>query len=310
MKTRIYSFALLAGAVALVAAILFVTQAAVRLATAKRQLAKARETVIATRLKAPPTRAMPAPVAPLSAMAESSSSSSGVSAAFVARLEALKKTATGRAPGGVPLIHPEDLFEYHAPLKAAWFEAVKGHQWTEYGAFFANAKLSTAEIAQFEAIALDHERAMLEIRKTAEARGVPPSDSAIQQIKTDADQVRKSRLLALLGEERFRQFDTYEREDNARHNLLGLWNLVATTFYTDEPVTPAQINQLAALTTELGMFDPRKAEKIPDAFDQLAIKSATILSRRQLEVFDLMLDHAQYSLARWQMNNPEGTKGK
>jgi len=304
MKMRVVFVALLAGAVALVAALLFVTQATVRWATAKRQLATARETVIATRLTAPPPRVVLAPVTPLPSTAEWSSSSPGVSAAFVARLEALKKTATGRAPGGVPLIHPEDLFEYHAPLKAAWFEAVKGRQWTEYGAFFTNARMNAAEIARFEAIALEHERAMLEIRKTAEARGVPPTDVAIQQIKTNADELRKSRLLALLGEERFRQFGTYERESNARQNLLGLWNLVATTFYTDEPVTAAQMNRLAALTTELGMFDPRKAESIPDAFDQLAIKSATILSRRQLEVFDLMLDHQQYSLARWQMNSP------
>jgi hypothetical protein len=52
----------------------------------------------------------------------------------------------------------------------------------------------------------------------------------------------------------------------------------------------------------------KEANRIPDAFDQLTIRSATILTPRRFEVFDLMLDCQQYSLARWRLYNPEEAK--
>lgn len=306
MKTHLFPHSLLAGGVVFLGAALFTTYESLRLVANKRELATARREVAATRLKVPRPAAT-AKVARIRAL-PSGRSAPGTSDAFVERLESLKKKAIGRAPGGVPLIFPEDLFDYHPPLKATYLDAVKGRQWVEYGPFYANAGLNPAEIAQFEAIAMDHELAILEVRKTAEARGVDPADPAIQQIKTTADQMRKDRLLALLGDERFRQLENHTREGHARNMLLGLSNLVATTFYTDEPVTVTQMNQLATLTTEIGMFSASKANRNPDAFNQLTIKSATILTPRQLEVFDLMLDYQQYALARWQMYNPEEAK--
>lgn len=310
MKTRLLSYSLVGGGIACFVAALFATYESVRLIAARRHLTAARQEVTATRLRIPASAVSfpqnPAPPATF----EVAESPPSVSPDFVARLESLKKKAVGRAPGGVPLIHPEDLFDYHAPLKTAYLEAVKGRQWVEYGPFYANARLSPAEIEQFEAAGMARAIALLEMRKTAEARGVDPLDPSIKEIQAAAAQVRKDKLLTLLGPERFQQLRSYEEEIDSRRMLLGLKNLVATTFYTDEPITVAQMNQLAALTTEFGMFIPWVANKIPHAFDQLAMKSARILTPRQLEIFDLMLDHEQYSFARWQMNNPEEAKKK
>lgn len=307
MKTRPLSYSLLSGGIACFAAALFATYEGVHFVTARRHLRVARQEVTTTRLKIP---ARPAPSSQdrRQPAAAATAEPPPVSADFVARLESLKPKATGRAPGGVPLIFPEDLFEYHAPLKAAYLEAVKGQQWVEYGPFYANARMSAAEIEQFEAAGMDRALALLEMRKTAEARGVDPEDPAIKEIGTTANRVRQDKLRSLLGTERFQQLETYEEEIRSRRMLLGLHHLVSTSFYTEEPITVTQMNQIAALATELGMFDVTKSNNIPDAFNQLAIRSAAILTQRQLEVFDLMLDFNQYSLARWQMNNPEAAK--
>lgn len=300
MKTDLFPYRLLAGFGLFFAAALFTIYQSLRLVTSKRELASARQELAALQVpRLPPIDREGAPrvTAPTPTVPDASD-------AFVARLKSLKRKAKDRAPGGVPLIYPEDLFEYHAPLKAAYLDAVKGRQWVEYGPFYANAGLNSAEMAQFEAVAMDHELALLEVRKTAEARGVEPSNPAIQAIKILADKTRDDRLLGLLGDARFQQLENYKRERHARGNLLGLSHLVATTYYTDGPVTVAQMNQLAELTTELGMFLPSKASQNPEAFNQLAIKSASILTPRQLEVFDLMLDFHQHSLSRWQLYSP------
>ena len=211
------------------------------------------------------------------------------------------------------MINPEELFDYHEPLRQAYLEAMKGRQWVDYGPFFANAGLSPAEIEQFYAIAMEREIAWLEFRKIypgpSKDHNAPPTVEA-RELNEQASRVQKAKLAAMLGEERFAQFTRYEAEIDSRNMLLGLRNLVGTTFYSEEPVTVMQMNRLASLATELGMFSPEKANGIPDAFDQLAVKAARILSPRQLEVFDLMLDHEQYALAMWQLRYPDRVKQK
>lgn len=308
MKLSLVSPSFLGASAALVLASIFTAHQSLRLVAATRELSAARVEKARTRL------VRPTPVAaPVQVGAPENTEAPPVSSSFAARLEELKRRAVGRAPGGVPLINPEDLFDYHAPLRHAYLEAMKGRQWVEYGPFFVSAGLSPAEIEQFQAIAMERELAWLELRKRYPG---PNKDNAgtqppvAREMDVQAYRDKQAKIAALLGEERYQQFTQYAEELDSRSSLLGLRNLVATTFYTDEPVTAAQINQLAALTTEYGMFSAAKANGIPDAFDQLAVKSARILSPRQLEVFDLMLDHEQYALARWQLNFPDQAKQK
>lgn len=308
MKLPVISRAFLAAGAALVLATAFTARQSFRVVTAQQELSAARVEKARTRLVRPASVTAPAH-AGMSAPADAPA----VSPSFAARLEELKKRAVGRAPGGVPLINPEDLFDYHAPLRQAYLEAMKGRQWVDYGLFFANARLTPAEIDKFHAIAMERELAWLEFRKLHPG---PNKDNAgtetpeAREMNEQANRDKQAKLAAMLGEERFRQFIQYEAELGSHSRLLGLRNLVATTFYTDEPVTTTQMNQLAALATEYGMFSPAKANGITDAFDQLAVNSVRILSPRQLEVFDLMLDHEQYALAMWQLRFPDQAKQK
>lgn len=308
MNLPVLSHAFFLAGAALVLATAFTARQSIRLLTAKQELTIARLEKSRTRLVRPATA-----TAPTHAGAPVTAEAPVVSPSFAARLEELKKRAVGRAPGGVPLINPEDLFDYHAPLREAYLEAQKGRQWVDYGPFFANAGLTPAEIEQFYTIAMERELAWLEFRKLHPG---PNKDNAgietpeAREMNKQANRDKQAKLAALLGEERFKQFTQYAAELESRSRLLGLRDMVATTFYTDEPVTTAQMNQLAALATEYGMFSPPKANGIPDAFDQLAAKSARILSPRQLEVFDLMLDHEQYALAMWQLHSPDQAKQK
>lgn len=299
MKFPVISHAVLAASAALVVATAFTARQSFRLMAATEELTAARLEKARTRLM------RPAPVtAPAQLAASAKAEAPAVSPSFAARLEQLKSRAVGRAPGGVPLINPEDLFDYHVPLRQAYLEAQRGRQWVDYGAFFANAGLTSGEIEQFHAIAMERELAWLEFRKlhpgpNQDNNGVEAPEA--REMNERANRDKEAKLTALLGEKRFEQFKHYEAELPSRTMLLGLRNLVATTFYTDEPVTAAQVNQLAALATEYGMFSPAKANGITNAFEQLAVKSARILSPRQLDVFDLMLDHQQYALAMWQL---------
>jgi hypothetical protein len=293
------------GAALPVLAIAFTTRQLIRLTTATRMLSAARVEKAKTRLTLPAIAAVQA-----RAPAAAGTPPPVVSTSFVERLNELKKGADRHSPGAVPLIFPEDLFDYSPPLRQAYLEAKKGSLWVDYGPFFANARLTPAEIEQFCAIKMEREIAWLELKRTYPRHDTGPTDPQDTEASRQADLVQTAKLTELLGEERFKQFTQYNRELDARTMLLGLHNLVATTFYTDEPVTVAQMNQLAALAAEYGMFSMGKSNGIPDAFDQLAVKAAVILTPRQLEVFDLMLDEQQYSLAMWQLHFPDQAQRK
>ncbi len=306
MKIPFITQVCVAAAASLGLATVFTLRQASRLATAEQELSIAR-------LERARSLLVPAPTVTASTIDAPSDAGqmSGVSPSFAARLEELKKRAIGRAPGGVPLINPEDLFDYHAPLRNAYLDAQRGRQWVDYGPYFASAGLTGSEIEQFTLIGMERELAWLELRKRypgPNKDNAGSEDPAAREMNDEANRAKQAKLAVLLGEDRFQQLIQYQEELLARTRLLGLRNLVATTFYTDEPVTAAQMNQLAALATEYGMFSPAKAIGIPDAFDQLTVKSARILSPRQLQIFDMMLDHEQYALGMWQLRSQDPSK--
>jgi len=211
------------------------------------------------------------------------------------RLEELIKKAP-KVMGGIPLVYPEDLFVDHPALEQAFLEAENGRVRLKYGPFFARAGLTEQEIESFCRIYADSETRWTELNKLAFARGVPRSDPAIQELERAAGVERKARLAALLGEERSARLAEYQNEDGGGQLLLGLKNLIATTYYTPNPVTPEQLNALTAITTELGIFSPDKTAKNPEAFDQAAMRAGQILTPGQLEIFHLILDTQHVSM--------------
>lgn len=222
-------------------------------------------------------------------------------AGFLAKLETLKAKAP-KGPGGVPLIYPEELFDRCPSLREAYLRAKEGHIWLMYGPFFADAGLTKDEMRQFCAICMEREIACLEMRKL-----LPRSDPASEkspvraEMNREAEAQRKAKLVSVLGSDRYSRLEKFEEEIDGRRLILGLHNMVATTYYTEQPVSAAQMNQLSALATQWGMFDLAKAATLQDPFGQIAVGAASILSPQQLEIFDLMLDYQQLSFAKWQI---------
>lgn len=211
------------------------------------------------------------------------------------RLDELIKKAP-KVMGGIPLVYPEDLFVDHPALERAFLEAKNGNVRLKYGPFFALAGLDEREIEDFCRIYADSEARWAELNRLAFERGVPRSDAAIKEMERKSSEERKTRLAALLGDERSAKLAAYQDEDGGRQMLLGLKNLIATTYYTPNPVTPEQINTLTAITTELGIFSPDKTAENPEAFDQAAKRAGQILTPEQLEIFHLILDTQHVSM--------------
>lgn len=214
------------------------------------------------------------------------------------RLEALKKEAS-KGPGGIPLVRPEDLFVDHPTLERTFLAAMRGRTRLKYGPFFAQAGLSEQEIESFCQAYADSETRWTELNKLAFQRGIPRSDPSIQDLERKSSEERKARLAALLGPERSAQLSRYQDEDDSGQMKLGLKNLIATTYHTKDPVTPAQINALLAITTELRVFSPNELADTPGAFDEAATRASRILTPAQMDVFNLILDQQQVSLLRY-----------
>jgi hypothetical protein len=295
-----FSRGLIVAGVALGLATAFTALQSCRFVAAKRELAAARANAIRN-LVALSAREAPAPAAvkPVPTAPTPTAAAPDIAPDFVERLEELKRNAGTRGPGGVPLIFPEDLFPYHAPLRRAYLAAMQGQQRVDYGAFFANTRLTPAEIEQFLAIRMERELAWLDLVKVYHRLESGPPRPVVAESNRQADEAQQAKLSALLGPSRFEQFTRYEAELFSRNGPLGLKNLVAATYSTDEPVTAAQVNQLSALVTASGLFVPSKANEHPEAFAEVAAQAAGILSPRQLDLFELLLDYHQASLGKW-----------
>ncbi len=288
------------GAVALlIAALIFTareshraTAAQAALTTARLDQAKARFAVV----KATPGSAVVEPVRTIA----TSSAAEPMSDAFLARLEELKRNAPSKGPGGVPLIVPEDLFDYSPALRAAYVEAARGKVRIDYGLFFANAHLSPAQIEAFYAIKEQREQEWLASRKLPAAEAEAKNRESIK--------AHDARMAALLGPEGSRQLLDYKEQSDTRNPFIGLRWLVSMTYASDEPISVGQMNQLTAVATEWGMYSVTKVSERADALDQLAVKAASILSPKQFELFELLLDGQRVSIARSQAMNAAAKK--
>lgn len=214
------------------------------------------------------------------------------------RVKTLIAQAPAKGPGGVPLVYVEDLFADVPALKAAYNKAAAAQQRLGYGQFIRTIGLSPQEEARFLEILANREAVWGDIRASATNQGLARNDPAIAQLDERNFAETESGLRALLGDARYDQLQKYRESLDDRNSLLSLRNLVQTSYRTDHPLTLDQMNRLAAITTEGGLFNYTKASTQPVPIGKIEAEALKILHPGQMEVFDLLLDYQQISFGR------------
>ncbi|MCX6953431.1 MAG: hypothetical protein NTV51_14875 [Verrucomicrobia bacterium] len=168
-----------------------------------------------------------------------------------------------KGPGGVPLVYIEELFADLPALKAAYSKAAAAQQRLGYGQFIRTVGLSPREEARFLEILANREAVWGDIRASATTQGLARNDPVIAQLDEQNFSETERGLRALLGAVRYDQLRQYREGLDDRTNLFSLKNLVQTSYRSDHPITLDQMNQLAAITTEAGVFNYAKATTLP-----------------------------------------------
>jgi hypothetical protein len=215
------------------------------------------------------------------------------------RLEELMRTES-KALGGVPMLHPEHLFSDYPQLEAVFLNAAEGQLRIEYGGFFALAGFSEEKTAQFLENLMAGERDWITQVKEAQARGVRWEDPSIQLPARERARQRKLELDALLGPEGLATWEKFREERPARDALMAVARTAASG---SQPMTFDQLNRLAAVTTELGIFD-RDTPIIDSGSLEVSGRAAEILTPEQQEVFELLVDSRQAGLIRAFLRRP------
>jgi hypothetical protein len=212
-----------------------------------------------------------------------------VQPARTARLEEIIRRAP-KVMGGVPLPFPEQLFTDFPQLEANFLKAKQADLRLEYGGFFTLARFSPEQIERYLEISLSGERDWIAQSKAAAARGVTLSDPAIKLMGQEGAARRKRELEELLGPAGLALREQYREERPAR---TALQVMAKATVLNDHALSVDQLNRLAALTTELGVFDNDRPWRAVDLFSGSSGLATEILSPEQQELFELLIDARQ-----------------
>ena len=129
-------------------------------------------------------------------------------------------------------------------LYALGMKATRANLPLTYGPLFRTLGLRQAQIDTFEALASQHEEAMVDFAAAAASQGVPCDDPAIAALIRQ-DSVRyQSGEQALLGEPAYRTLQEYLRVEP----IIGIVNSVTSNAaLTEAPLTTAQDDQLSQI---------------------------------------------------------------
>jgi len=203
-----------------------------------------------------------------------------------------------RAPkvlGGVPLPMPEALYAEFPQLEADFLKAKKAQLRLDHADFFAEARLTPAQIERYLEISLDGEREWIAQTREAEARGVTLSDPSIKRLGQEGAARRKQELEELLGPEGLARRDKYRDQRESRRALR---EMAKASVLGDHPLTADQLDHLATMTVEAGVFDGDRPWQAVGFVSGATRKSAGILSPEQQELFELLIDARQAQLLR------------
>lgn len=205
-----------------------------------------------------------------------------------------------KGPGGVPLIWPEALFASHPELSVKYLEAAAARTRELFAPFLATEGFTPDQVRQFLALYEQREKAWADLQADATIHGKADTDPAIKAQNDDAISQREQALTGLLGPGAYQRLVEYRASLEARIGLLGLNTLVGATFDTAEPMEIGKMNQLATLVTKANLYHADNAAPPPDAAAFAAVRKEArgILTAGQMEIFDLLLDHQQVTMAK------------
>ncbi|MCX6952702.1 MAG: hypothetical protein NTV51_11140 [Verrucomicrobia bacterium] len=205
------------------------------------------------------------------------------------RLAELLRSAE-KGPGGIPMVHPEHLFSDHPGFRSSYLNGVNAQRRLEYDLFFASAGLTQAQNEKFYALMAEFERAW------ADAPSDELRSTSYGSLEGEAVRAREAQIAEVLGAEAYKKLQDYRATMIARDALKTLAGLC----YASAPLTLDQVDRMAAVATEQGIFVPSRAAKNPGAFDATWEAASKILSPAQLEAFELQLAALQIKAFRWQ----------
>lgn len=210
-------------------------------------------------------------------------------------LSKASKSLANQGPGGIPLLHPEDLFADYPELETTFLKAIEGHLRLKFASFFVRAGLTREQIDRYIEISMAGERDWIALTKEAASRGVPLSDQSIKALGRESANQRKQEMERLLGSSNLALREIFSEEREARNALT---KMAAATLSGSNPISSDQLNHLTAMTTEIGLFDSDKVAKNPDIFAEASAKASAILSPEQQQLFDLMIEAGQARFVR------------
>ncbi len=116
----------------------------------------------------------------------------------------------------------------------------------QYGVLYESLHLSRDQIAQFESLMLERQKALYDTFAAARAEGVSVDDPLLTQLRDPAQSIIDEKLKALLGEPGYQVFRDFNKAPNGSARMVA-GNLASSLYYTDAPLTAAQGEQLTQL---------------------------------------------------------------
>jgi hypothetical protein len=168
-----------------------------------------------------------------------------------------------------------------------------------YGPLFQKLHLSSDQISKFEEIVAQHASQIADIRDTAVADGLSPSDPAIRALTQQANRDYQKQEQQLLGDSGYQDTQAYERTLAARLIVAGLAGNVAFT----DPISPAQGDQLTQAIAEASQsYQKGGAVVLPTIdFDQVTQAAQGILTPSQMTAWE-QIDTGLGSQKSWMLS--------
>jgi hypothetical protein len=133
------------------------------------------------------------------------------------------------------------LFRERPDLRAAYRRSRITELQLRYTSLYRKLGLTPVEVEQFDSLYRDRQLQQWDLDEQARAKGLPRYDPSFGPARQRADDQYAEAMKSLLGIDRFREFEQYQRTIEAR-DLVG--NLVARLYSTPTPLTGEQGDRL------------------------------------------------------------------
>lgn len=156
---------------------------------------------------------------------------------------------------------------------------------------YRRLNLTPEQIARFEANRTASHQATTEVLSSAQAKGVAPGDSAVAKLAGEATLPFETELMALLGEEGYRE---YLRHNRASAGVALVKELVGALAWSAAPLSATQGERLAldmiAETRAVPVAPGSRSVRHVTDWDAFATLGRSVLTPEQMPAFQAVLD--------------------